>query len=100
VVRRVIAIDVSDRLLNIDQAPENFSFAFGRHEHSGASRKLRLGYSNQLMEHLHPDDASEQLANVYRALKPGGVYCCVRPNRISGLHDISVYFETVAQELI
>jgi hypothetical protein len=43
VVRRVIAIDVSDRLLNIDQAPENFSFAFGRHEHSGASRKRRFG---------------------------------------------------------
>jgi hypothetical protein len=42
-VRRVIAIDLSDRLLNLDQAPENFSFAFGRHEHSGASRKRRFG---------------------------------------------------------
>jgi SAM-dependent methyltransferase len=51
------------------------------------------------MEHLHPDDASEQLANVYRALKPGGVYCCVTPNRISGLHDIPVYFDTVSQGL-
>jgi predicted SAM-dependent methyltransferase len=37
------------------------------------AESVDLAYSNQLMEHLHPDDASEQLANVYRALKPGGV---------------------------
>jgi hypothetical protein len=46
------------------------------------------------MEHLHPDDALEQLGNIHRALKLQGVYCCVTPNRTSGPHDISVYFDS------
>lgn len=63
------------------------------------SGSVDVAYSNQLMEHLHPDDALEQLANIHRALKPGSVYYCVTPSRISGPHDISVYFDTVAQGL-
>jgi predicted SAM-dependent methyltransferase len=45
------------------------------------------------MEHLHPDDAIEQLRNIHRALKPGGVYMCVTPNRIYGPSDISAFFD-------
>ena len=33
-----------------------------------------VAYSDQLMEHLHPDDAVAQLENVVRAIRPGGVY--------------------------
>ena len=56
---------------------------------------VTLAYSNQLMEHLHPDDALVQLRNIVRALAPGGLY--VRhPNRLTGPHDISMYFDRVA----
>jgi hypothetical protein len=48
------------------------------------------------MEHLHPDDASEQLQNVWKALTPGGIYICVTPNRLNGPHDISKHFDAVA----
>jgi SAM-dependent methyltransferase len=48
------------------------------------------------MEHLHPEDAMEQLGNIYTALRPGGIYICVTPNRVSGPHDISMYFDDVA----
>ena len=48
------------------------------------------------MEHLHPDDALEQLANVYKALKPGGCYVCITPNQLSGPHDVSMYFDETA----
>ncbi len=54
-------------------------------------------YSNQLMEHLHPNDAAEQLANIARALRPGGRYLCITPNRISGPHDISAAFDSEAR---
>jgi len=86
--------------VNLDHAPENFSFALS----DGTSIPVPSGsvdvaYSNQLMEHLHPDDALEQLANVHRALKPGSVYYCITPSRISGPHDISVYFDSVARGL-
>jgi SAM-dependent methyltransferase len=54
-------------------------------------------YSNQLMEHLHPDDAVEQLRNIAEALKPGGCYICITPNRLTGPHDISAGFDDVAR---
>jgi SAM-dependent methyltransferase len=56
-----------------------------------------LVYSNQLMEHLHPDDASEQLRNIAKALRRGGRYICVTPNRLTGPHDISGGFDHVAR---
>lgn len=52
-----------------------------------------LAFSDQVMEHLHPDDALEQLRNIHRALKPGGVYMCVTPNRVYGPSDISAFFD-------
>ena len=53
---------------------------------------IDLVYSHQVMEHLHPDDAIEQVRNVRRALAPGGAYVCITPNRATGPHDISGYF--------
>ena len=48
------------------------------------------------MEHLHPDDAVDQLKNIYNALVNGGKYICITPNRLTGPHDISKYFDNVA----
>jgi hypothetical protein len=48
------------------------------------------------MEHIHPDDAFEQLKNIYNSLIVGGHYICITPNRVSGPHDISKYFDIVA----
>jgi hypothetical protein len=48
------------------------------------------------MEHLHPDDALLQLTNVVRAVRAGGVYICITPNRVSGPHDVSRDFDKVA----
>ena len=56
-----------------------------------------LAFSDQLMEHLHPDDAVTQLRNIRRVLKDGGVYLCVTPNRLYGPSDVSGYFEDVAR---
>ena len=99
-VRRAIAIDVSDQLVKLDQVPGNFSFVLSDGTSIPApDGSVDVAYSNQLMEHLHPEDALEQLANIYRVLKHDGIYCCVTPNRISGPHDISVYFDTVARGL-
>ena len=96
-VAHVYAIDVSAAITQTATRPENFTLALS----DGTSIPVREGhitvaYSNQLMEHLHPDDALDQLANIYRALAPGGVYICLTPNRLTGPHDISRYFDTVA----
>ena len=91
------AVDVSSVISSTAEAPANFSFALS----DGISipvepGSIDLAYSNQLMEHLHPEDAKEQLSNIRKALKPGGVYVCITPNRISGPHDVSSYFSSVA----
>jgi SAM-dependent methyltransferase len=55
-----------------------------------------LAYSNQVLEHLHTDDAADHLRNVSRALVAGGAYFCSTPNRIGGPHDVSKYFDRLA----
>jgi SAM-dependent methyltransferase len=93
-VRKVYAVDVSDEIMRGLSLPENvetrLSDGTGIPVPSGS---IDVAYSNQVMEHLHPDDAFEQVRNIYGALASGGVYVCITPNRVSGPHDISKYFE-------
>ena len=97
VVKRVYAVDVSEEITKGLNLPPNFQLVLS----DGCDipvppGSVHLAYSNQLLEHLHPDDAIEQLQNVYRTLVPGGLYLCFTPNRLSGPHDISRYFDQVA----
>jgi hypothetical protein len=39
----------------------------------------------------------EQLHNIAKALKPGGRYICITPNRLNGPHDVSSGFDEVAR---
>jgi SAM-dependent methyltransferase len=97
-VKQVYAVDVSDEITKDLKAPPNFRLLLS----DGCSipvpqRSVNVAYSNMLMEHLHPDDAFEQLQNICNALVPGGVYLCITPNRLSGPHDISMFFSTEAE---
>ncbi len=58
---------------------------------------LDVVYSNDVVEHLHPEDALDQSAAICDALRPGGLYLCVSPNRLSGPHDISRHFADTPQ---
>jgi SAM-dependent methyltransferase len=96
-VKTIYAVDVSEEITKNVSYPPNFKLILS----DGASIPVPAGsvdvaYSNQLMEHLHPDDALNQLHNIYNALAPGGIYICVTPNRLNGPHDVSMYFDTVA----
>ncbi len=96
-VKKVFAVDVSTRITRNESFPENFELIIS----DGSSIPVRensitVAYSDQLMEHLHPDDALEQLQNIYKSLAPGGIYICITPNRLSGPHDISKYFDRIA----
>lgn len=96
-VRRCIAIDVSDEITRHARFPDNLQLLLS----DGSSipvpgGTVDLAYSNQLMEHLHPDDVPAQLANIHAALRPGGRYICRTPNRLSGPHDISGPFDDIA----
>lgn len=92
-IGKVWAVDVSAEITRCTDLPGNFEL----HISDGVSVPHPVGgvdvvYSNQLMEHLHPEDAHEQLRNILAALAAGGVYVCVTPNRLMGPHDISKFF--------
>ena len=99
-IRQGIVVDVSEVIVSATAGLENLEIVIT----DGVSLPVERGsvdvaYSDQLMEHLHPDDAKAQLANVVRALRPGGVYICITPNRIYGPHDVSQGFDEVATGL-
>jgi SAM-dependent methyltransferase len=93
---RVYAVDICDQTRAA--LPENVTLVLsdGR-DIPVPESSVDVAFSDQLMEHLHPEDAATQLASVYRALRPGGVYCCITPNRLYGPSDISAYFDDVAR---
>ncbi len=93
-VRSVIAIDVSSVIAPLAEPHDNMRVVLS----DGTSipvptASVDVAYSDQLMEHLHPDDAMDQLKNIRRALRPGGLYICITPNRCTGPHDISRWFD-------
>jgi SAM-dependent methyltransferase len=99
-VRQVYAVEVSAEVTGGLTRPPNFKLLISNGcDIPLADQTVDVAYSFQLMEHIHPDDASDQLREIHRVLKPGGVYFCVTPNRLSGPHDISMYFDDVATGL-
>lgn len=48
--------------------------------------------SNQVLEHLHPDDVATHFASAAALLKPGGRYVLATPHPLSGPADLSVVF--------
>jgi SAM-dependent methyltransferase len=96
-VKFVYAVDVSTEVTKNSQSPQNFKLIISDGTNIPVPQaSINFAYSNQLMEHLHPEDAYEQLKAIYQALKKGGKYLCITPNRISGPHDVSQYFDEVA----
>jgi SAM-dependent methyltransferase len=98
--RQVYAVDVSAEITKDRERPAHFTLALS----DGTSipvpgGSVTLAFSNQLMEHLHPDDAVAQLRAIAAALAPGGAYVCITPHRYSGPHDVSRAFDPVAQGL-
>ncbi len=96
-VRKVYAVDVSNEITKGLNFPQNFELLIS----DGVSipvaeNSINIVYSDQLMEHLHPDDAIDQLQNIYKVLIPGGLYICSTPNQLSGPHDVSRCFDEVA----
>jgi SAM-dependent methyltransferase len=96
-VTHAYAVDVSETITRAAATPKNFTLLLSKGTNIPLPEgRITLAYSNQLMEHLHPDDALDQLADIYRSLALGGTYVCVTPNRLTGPHDISRYFDETA----
>ena len=92
----VYALEVAAEMIGNVDFPKNVkSILFDGFDIPLGNETIDVAYSNQLMEHLHPDDAEDQLKSIYRVLKKKGVYICITPNRISGPSDISWWFTDI-----
>jgi len=97
-VRKVYALEVSEEITKSVAGPPNFELVLSDGVNVPVPRgSVTLAYSYQVMEHIHPEDAVEQLGNIFRALAPGGKYVCITPNRLAGPHDISKHFDRTAR---
>jgi SAM-dependent methyltransferase len=92
----VYALDVSEVISGGEAMPSNVELVLSDGTSIPLAREsVDVAYSYQLMEHLHPEDAREQLSNIISVLKPGGRYVCVTPSRLGGPHDVSRFFDDV-----
>ncbi len=99
-VKAVYAVDVSDIITRSVEVPDNFRLILSDGSNVPVPKgSINVAYSHQLMEHLHPEDAVDQLREIFDALAPGGVYLVVTPSRLDGPHDISRPFDPVAKGL-
>jgi SAM-dependent methyltransferase len=97
IAKVAIALDVTDVLALEGDRELGFEFrVFDGFDLGLPDDWLDVAFSNDVVEHLHPDDMSEQAAAVWRALRHGGIYVCVTPNRLSGPHDVSRHFGDAA----
>ena len=96
-VKKAYAVEVSKEATKHIHPPANMELIISDGKSIDVPEgTITIAYSNQVMEHIHPDDAVEQLQNISRAMAPGGAYICATPNRLSGPHDISQYFDEFA----
>jgi len=96
--RSVIGVDISDQSAGIPPAPDNFRLRI----YDGFSLDLQdacadVVFSDQFIEHLHPEDVDPHFRLVHRLLKAGGSYIFRTPHAFHGPFDISAHFSDVAE---
>lgn len=93
-VKFAYAVDISDQRSDIKEVPTNFILIIydGYNLNEVEENSIDIVFSDQLIEHFHPEETILHFRLVYRILKKGGQYVFRTPNANSGPHDISMYF--------
>lgn len=93
-VNTVYAIDISDQRNPEYNFPKNFKLIVydGYQIEDITDNAIDIIFSDQLIEHLHPEDTKNHFELALRILKPGGKYIFKTPHALLGPRDISQYF--------
>ena len=99
--KRVIGIDISDQRNPEDVVPANFELIVydGYDLSEVQDDSVDIAFSDQMIEHLHPEDTRLHFELILRILKPGGKYVFRTPQALTGPHDISAHFSDVPEGL-
>jgi len=93
-VKHVYAMDISNQFNSADILPDNFTMIVfdGYNIEDIKENSIDIIFSDQLIEHIHPEDTEHHFKLAYNLLKKGGKYIFRTPQYHSGPHDISGYF--------
>jgi SAM-dependent methyltransferase len=92
-VKFAFGVDLSDQGSSLKRRPANFELiVYDGYEVEIESSSVDVVFSDQLIEHLHPQDVDHHFKLIRSILKPGGVYVMRTPHRFTGPHDVSSYF--------
>ena len=92
-VGSVVGVDISDQSGDIDSVPDNFRMViYDGVDLDLPDESVDVMFSDQFIEHIHPDDAELHFRIAHRILRKGGVYILRTPHRFMGPSDVSKYF--------
>jgi len=93
-VKCAYGADISDQSDLAGDVPQNFKRIIydGYNLDEIESDSIDVAFSDQLIEHLHPDDTRLHFELVHRILKTGGAYVFRTPHAFRGPFDVSQYF--------
>lgn len=97
-VRKVYGVDISQQMSRTAEMPSNFeSIVYDGYRLPLPGYSMDVIFSDQLIEHLHPEDTSTHFQMAQFLLRRGGRYIFTTPHRFTGPHDISRYFSDEAE---
>jgi len=93
-VKYIYGVDISDQRNLKQQFPSNFKLIiYDGYSLEGIKKNsIDVVFSDQLIEHIHPDETKSHFQLVHHILSKGGMYIFRMPHALSGPHDISGYF--------
>lgn len=96
--KKIIAYEVASSIPFIEGRPDNLELRiFNGVDMNEPASSVDVIYSNQVFEHLHPDDTVPLLNLYHKFLTPGGKLVVITPHRLTGPHDISRDFTKDAE---
>lgn len=96
--KKIVAYEVAESIPFIEGKPENFELKiFNGVDMFETPGSVDIIYSNQVFEHLHPDDTEPLLKLYHSFLRKDGNLVVITPHRLTGPHDISRDFTKDAE---
>lgn len=98
-VKKVYAVDISDQRAPSTASPDNFNLiVYDGYRLDGVPQNsIDVVFSDQFIEHLHPEDVRLHFELAHSILKSGGKYVFRTPHAFTGPHDVSRYFSDEAE---
>jgi SAM-dependent methyltransferase len=88
--KKIIAYEVANSIPFIEGRPDNLELRiFNGFDMDAQPESVDIVYSNQVFEHLHPDDTLPLLQKYHSFLKKDGNLVVITPHILTGPHDIS-----------